>query len=166
MSRLRSSLVALALCALAACFASTGDLTTEGHGRPQLSLDFPATAAPGSTNDLVLHVTNPGPGAIDSLFVAFTNVGVPGSGLGTALVPFGRRGRSPAIAGVDPAPDGVSKDGVVYRFPALGVGDSTTITFSITVPHAAGAAASSVQVYDGSEPDRAVGMRVATTVRE
>ena len=163
---LRIAACALALVALSACYGSgSSDLSREGHGRPRLSIEFPSSTTAGATEELVVHVSNPGPGAMDSIFLAFTNVGVPGSGIGTALVPFGRRGENPAIASVSPEPDAVSDDGVVYRFPGLEVGASATITFSVVVPSTPGPAANSLQVYDGSEPDRAAGIRVGTTVR-
>jgi hypothetical protein len=148
-----------------ACFGSGTRTTETGRGLPQLTVRFPATAAPTATEDLVLSISNPGPGEMDSVFVAFTNVGAPGSGLGQELIPFASGGENPAIAGIDPRPESVSEDGVVYRFPGLAVGESTTITFSIVVPTDRGVAASSVQVYDGNEVDRAVGERVSTTVQ-
>lgn len=158
-------LATLALAAGGACFASGGDLTASGKGKPQLVVEFPATVAPASTEDLVLDVSNPGPGDMDSVLVAFTHVGVPGSGLGEALVPFASGGENPAVQSVDPEPESVSEDGVVYRFAGLAAGESTTITFSLVMPSVRGPASNSVQVYDGSEVDRAVGERVSTTVQ-
>jgi hypothetical protein len=151
--------------ALPGCFASSSRTTESGKGIPQLTVAFPSTAAPGATEDLVVTVSNPGPGEMDSVFVAFANVGAPGSGLGNELIPFASGGENPAIADIDPQPESVSQDGVVYRFPALAVGESTTITFSVIVPVTRGPAASSVQVYDGNEVDRAAGERVSITVQ-
>jgi hypothetical protein len=163
----RKLFVALAAMLLAsgACYTTNSNLSSEGHGIPQLSVDFPASVTAGSTAELTLTVSNPGPGDMDSVFVAFTAVGVPGSGIGTTIVESGRNGRNPAIAGVDPEPDDVSDDAVVYRFPGLKEGEATTIAFRLVIPHVSGPAANSVQVYDGSEPDRAIGMRVGTTVQ-
>ena len=165
MKALRLLVVSLLLCAGAACYGSGSNLSESGKGIPTLTVEFPETVTAGATEDLVLVVTNPGPGDMDSVFIAFTHVGVPGSGLGNALVPFGADGENPAIADISPEPDSVSQDGSVYRFPRLAEGDSTTITFSVIVPVVRGAAANSVQVYDGSELDRGIGKRVATTVQ-
>lgn len=161
----RVALGVVACAALAACYTTNSNLSSEGHGIPQLKVEFPQSVPAGSTEELRLTVTNPGPGDMDSVFVAFTAVGVPGSGIGTSLVETGRNGRNPAIVGVEPDADDVSDDGVVYRFPGLKVGRSTTIVFELVIPKVSGPAANSVQVYDGSEPDRAIGMRVATTVQ-
>jgi hypothetical protein len=162
---LRVVVASFLLCAGVACYGSGSNLSESGKGIPTLTVDFPETVNAGATEDLVLEVSNPGPGDMPSVFVAFTHVGVPGSGLGNALVPFGSDGENPAIADVSPEPDSVSEDGSVYRFPHLAEGDTTTITFSVIVPRIRGAAANSVQVYDGSELDRGTGKRVATTVQ-
>lgn len=157
--------LASSLCAFVSCYGpGSSNLSREGHGRPQLTIDFPSTAPAGSTQDLDLRISNPGPGAMDSVFVAFTNVGVPGTGLGNAIVPFTHGSKNPAVAGVDPKPEAISNDGVVYRFGPLEEGAGELITFSLVMPDTPGPAANSVQVYDGSEPDRAVGMRLSTTV--
>ena len=156
-------LVVLALAA-ASCYGSDSNLSESGKGKPTLTIEFPASVKPGATEDLVLEISNPGPGGIPSLFVAFANVGVPGSGLGNELVPFSTSEENPAVADVSPEPESVSQDGVVYRFGELEAGAATRITFSIVVPRVRGPAASSVQVYDGNELDRATGKRVATTV--
>jgi hypothetical protein len=162
---LRTLLLTFVLCAGAACYGADSDLTESGKGKPTLTVDFPETVSPGATEDLVVEVSNPGPGEMDSVFIAFTHVGVPGSGLGNPLIPFGTGGENPAIASISPEPDSVSEDGSVYRFPALAAGSSTTITFSVVVPRTRGPAANSVQVYDGSELERGTGKRVATTVQ-
>jgi hypothetical protein len=158
-------MASLLLCSGIACYGSGSNLTESGKGKPTLVVEFPETVSAGATEDLVLEVSNPGPGAMDSLFVAFTHVGVPGSGLGNALIPFSSGGENPAIADITPEPDSVSEDGSVYRFPRLAEGSSTRITFSVIVPRTRGPAANSVQVYDGSELERGTGKRVATTVR-
>jgi hypothetical protein len=154
------------LCALVSCYGrGSSDLSAEGHGRPRLTLQFPPEVPPGSIEELRLEVTNPGPGDMDSVFVAFTAVGVPGSGVGVPIVEPSRTSKNPVVVGIEPDADDVSDDGVVYRFPGLPAGDSTTISFELVMPESPGPASNSVQVYDGSEPDRAVGMRLATTVR-
>jgi hypothetical protein len=162
----RALLVVMLLAGLTSCYgASNSELTQEGHGRPRITLEFPGVVQAGSMQELRIEVTNPGPGDMDSVFVAFTNVGVPGSGIGVPIVSTGRNGKNPAIVSIAPDADDVSDDGVVYRFPGLRVGESSTISFTLVMPETLGPAANSVQVYDGSEPDRAVGMRLATTVR-
>ena len=139
-------------------------MTESGKGKPTLEVDFPTSVRPGEIAEMVLDVSNPGPGAMDSVFVAFTYVGVPGSGLGNPLIPFASGGENPAIAGTSPEAESVSEDGSVYRFAGLPAGSSTTITFRIVVPTTRGPAANSVQVYDGSDLERGTGKRVATTV--
>ena len=156
----------LGLSALTACYGTgNSNLTQAGNGKPQMSLEFPAEVPPGTTQDLRIEVTNPGPGAMDSVFVAFTAVGVPGSGVGVPIVSPVRGHMNPAVDGIEPDAAGISDDGVVYRFQGLAEGESTTITFFLVMPDTPGPASNSVQVYDGSEPDRAVGMRLATTVQ-
>ena len=165
-NRIVVRLATFVLCALCACYgAGNSNVTTEGHGLPQMKIEFPSEAPAGTTQDLVVEVTNPGPGAMDSVFVAFTAVGVPGSGVGLPIVSPARGSKNPAVAGIEPDAEDISDDGVVYRFPGLGVGDTTRITFFIVVPDTPGPASNSVQVYDGSEPDRAVGMQLSTTVQ-
>jgi hypothetical protein len=155
----------LLLCAGAACYRDNSNLTESGKGKPTLVVEFPATVSPGESEDLVLEISNPGPGDMESVFVAFTHVGVPGSGLGNALIPFGADGENPAIESIEPEPESVSDDGSVYAFAGLAAGSSTTITFTVVAPRARGPAANSVQVYDGSELERGTGKRVATSVQ-
>ena len=161
---LRTLAAALLLCAGVSCYGSDSNLTESGKGKPTLTVSFPDSVSPGDVEDLVLEVSNPGPGDMSSLFVAFTNVGVPGSGLGNPLIPFGSRGESPAIVDISPEPESVSDDGSVYRFPRLEEGAATRITFSVEAPETRGPAANSVQVYDGADLERGTGKRVATTV--
>jgi hypothetical protein len=156
-------LSSLLLCAGVACYGAS-NVTESGKGKPTLAVDFPANVSAGATEDLVLDISNPGPGDMDSVFVAFTYVGVQGSGLGNPLIPFGTGGENPAFASISPEPDSVSEDGSVYRFPGLAEGSSTTITFSVVVPRTRGSASNSVQVYDGSDLERGAGKAVTTTV--
>lgn len=147
-----------------ACYTSRGNLTESGKGKPTLTVTFPAKASPGAVEELVLEVSNPGPGDMDSVVVAFTQVGIPGSGVGNALIPFSTGGENPAVERIEPSPDSVYEDGSVFSFGGLAEGSTTTITFSVKVPTTRGPAANSVQVYDGSEPERGTGERVSTTV--
>ncbi|MDQ3752710.1 MAG: hypothetical protein M3333_07440 [Actinomycetota bacterium] len=151
------------------CAGSGTELSESGSGLPQVTVAFPPSAEPGSVQRAQLEVVNPGPGDIGTLIVAFTRAGDPD--LPTPIVDV-TGGRAPsAVRSVDPAPAGVSSDGVVYRFsaasaqePFLPEGESTGITFSLLVPKEPGSAANAVQVYDGSEIDRAAGVRLETDV--
>lgn len=165
MTRVRLHVACLLLCAALACYGGDSNLTESGKGKPTLTVEFPERVNAGATADLVLEISNPGPGAMDSVFVAFTHVGVPGSGLGNALIPFATGGENPAIESIDPEPQSVSEDGSVYRFSGLPAGSSTTITFAVVAPTQRGPAANSVQIYDGSELERGTGKRVSTTVQ-
>lgn len=142
------------------------DLTSEGKGKPTVTIDFPSSVEPGSTQTASLEVTNPGPGDMPSVVVAFAFVGpVATEGeLPPAIVTVGTKGENPSIKGVDPPPGGVSPDGVVYVFEGLEAGAAMRITFEIVVPEEPGSAANSVTVYDGADPSRAAGARLQTTV--
>lgn len=151
---------------LTSCFGSDPRLTDSGKGKPVVSVDFPGQVAPGSVHDAVLEVSNPGPGDMDIVAVAFALVG-PSAGqrdFPEALVGLGSDGRNRAVQDVSPQPRGVAEDGVVYTFDGLGEGESMTITFSLEAPQATGPAANSIQVYDGREIDRAAGVRLETLV--
>jgi hypothetical protein len=146
------------LLAFGACW--TGDnpnIAASGKGKPQMTLDLPKSAAPGSVQTLTVTATNPGPGRISSVFVSFSLLGAP-SGPIVPLVPIGAKGHNSAVLGVTPKPDAISSDGDIYRFGSLAVGDSMTIHFRLKMPDVAGTATNSVQVYDGTEPDRSIGM--------
>ncbi len=150
------------------CAGSGTELSESGNGLPRVAVEFPASAEAGSVQPAVFEVTNPGPGDIGTLIVAFTRAGDPD--LPTPIVDVAGGSAPGAVRSVDPDPTGVS-DGVVYRFsraspqePFLADGDSVTLTFDLVVPHRPGAAANAVQVYDGSEIDRAAGVRLETEV--
>jgi hypothetical protein len=57
-----------------------------------------------------------------------------------------------------------SEDGVLFRFPGLAEGDSTTIEMDLKIPDVTGPVANAVVAYDGNEPDRAKGVRLETQV--
>jgi len=150
------------------CAGSGAELSESGNGLPQVTVDFPASAEAGSVRPAVLEVSNPGPGDIGTLIVAFTRAGDPA--LPTPIVDVTAGNAPGAVRSVDPDPAAVS-DGVVYRFssespgePFLPDGGSVTFTFDLVVPKRLGAAANAVQVYDGSEIDRAAGVRLETEV--
>jgi hypothetical protein len=73
-------------------------------------------------------------------------------------------GESPSVVTVEPSPNGISDDAVVYTFDGIAEGEDAAYTFEVRAPDEPGVAANSVQVYDGQEVDRASGVRVETTV--
>lgn len=169
--RVPAALVALALVG-AACFGPDPNVTEQGEGRPELVVRFPDSVAASSIATARLEVSNPGPGDIPTLVVAFALVG-PGQGqteVPDPLVGFGRRGENPSIVAVEPEPASVSPDGVVFTFegaggaPVLPEGDRTTIAFRVRTPVRPGVAANSVSVYDGTDPSRVRGARLETSV--
>lgn len=161
----RSLLIAAALAfATAACFGSDANLTAKGLSRPVLDLTFPKQADPRSTQEAVLRITNPGPGDMATVLVSFSALGHPS--LPRAIVGTGSSGSNPAVVSVEPSPDAVSQDGVVYRFDGLAAGESTTVTFALRVPPHPGVAANSVIVYAGEDIARARGICLETIVGE
>lgn len=168
MNKLAVVLVVGAIVA-SSCAGSGAGLSESGSGLPQVTIEFPPSAPAGSAKPAVLEVINPGPGDIGTLIVAFTRAGDPD--LPTPIVDVTGGNAPSAVRSVSPNPAGISDDGVVYRFsrasahkPFLAEGDSAIITFDLTVPQRPGPAANAVQVYDGSEIDRAAGVRLETEV--
>lgn len=166
---MRRLLVALIAGALAAtsCYRADPDVTPQGAGLPELEIEFPANAAPGSVHPAVMMVTNPGPRPMTTLVVAFARVGPSGGGadLPAPIVDGGAQRENPAIVSVDPEPRAVSLAGVEFTFDGLAEGESTEITFELKVPVASGEAANSVTVYEGSDPRRIRGARLETIVQ-
>ncbi|MEA2509334.1 MAG: hypothetical protein QOG21_1416 [Actinomycetota bacterium] len=162
---MRCLAVMVAALLLGACSGTTGQ-TPSGLGLPQVSVEFPANSAPGSTHVARLHVTDPGPGGMSSVVVAFSRTGPsPGaSALPPPIVDVGFAQSNAAISAIHPRPVAVSSDGVVYRFGGLGVGKSTTISFTLKVPRTPGVVANAMVVYDGGHTDRARGVRLQTVV--
>jgi hypothetical protein len=148
-----------------ACGSDAG-LTEGGKGYPELSIDFPEAARASETARAVLTVSNPGPGDIDTVAVAFATI-APSPGTREFPIPIvgiGSGGENPTVLEVSPEPRAVSDDGVVYTFEGIEEGDSTSITFTLKMPVQPGIAANSVQVYDGRDIERARGIRLQTTV--
>jgi hypothetical protein len=158
--------VVLAAIFLGACFGGGTGTTASGLGLPQVGVTFPPSAAPGSRQKAVLRVTDPGPGRMSSVVVAFSRTGPsPGAtALPPPIVDVGFAESNAAITAIDPRPVAVSPDGVVYRFGPLGVGKSVAISFTLKVPKTPGVVANAVVVYDGQHPDRAHGVRLQTVV--
>jgi len=147
----------------AGCYLPDPDLTPEGKGLPVVTLgDFPATVAPGSRHSVALTIENPGPSDMESIVVAFSRLGDPA--LPEPIVDVAPRGDTGPVEAVEPEPDAVSQDGVIYRFGSLEEGDTLTIVFELSIPQIDGPAGNAVQVYDGAEPDRARGVRLETRV--
>jgi hypothetical protein len=157
----RAATALLAAMVLASCYGQDPG----GPGRPELALDFPATSPPGSTQAATLTVENPGPQPMTSIVVAFLRVGpAQGGGLPEPIVDGAAQHENPAIVDIDPEPRAVSQAAVEFTFDGLEQGESTTITFRLKVPRTLGEAANSVTVYDGSDTDRARGIRLETMV--
>lgn len=160
------------LVGLTACFGAS-NTTESGLGLPTVSVEIPSEVAPGSVHDVVLHVTNPGPGDISSLTVGFALVGpVQEDGsLATPIVGPGMDGRNPAVLSETPEATAVSENGSVFVFgpidgqPRLPEGEEIEIVLEIKMPEEEGLAANSVQVSDGNEVDRGTGVRLETTIR-
>jgi hypothetical protein len=164
-ARLLAAVAAAALALAPSCYGGSAQLSESGRGLPEVTVEFPASAAPGSTHVSFVRVTNPGPGDLSRVAVAFARVGAPAAeGLPNPIVDPGGGPDSGEVVGVAPEPSSVSDDGVVFRFGPLPEGESMTLEFRLRVPLRAGAAANSVTVYDDAEPGRAGGARLETTV--
>jgi hypothetical protein len=150
----------------AGCFGPDPNLTDSGLGRPYVSVTFPETAEPGSVHDAEVTIENPGPGDMSSVVIAFARVGPARGGepLPFPIVDPGADRANPAIVSIEPEPDGISPDAVVFRFGSLPEGEIMTITFSLRVPAEEGSAANSVTVYAGEDPSRARGDRLETQI--
>lgn len=151
---------------LAACAAGDQGLSPSGEGLPRVSITFPGVAEPGSVQEAVLNVLNPGPGDLERISVTFVRVGpsAPGEPLPQPIVDaVAGRGNS-AVVSVEPEPRSVSDDGVVYVFDGIPEGGSLRITFRLRVPVREGIAANSVTVSDATDLERAAGVRLETLV--
>ncbi len=154
---------------LTSCLGPDPNLTESGQGKPEITVEFPGRVPAGSTQQATFTVTNPGPGAINVLAIAFARLGDPK--LPQPIVDVAPRGER-AVLEIDPRPTAVSRDGVVYAFgppqgeggPVLRVGESLEITFRLSMPVTPGPAGNSVQAYDGDEVDRARGVRLETEI--
>lgn len=162
---LRGSLAAaLAFVALTACTGGPDPNVTEsGAGKPQLSAEFPEAAGPGDVVTAVLQISNPGPQDMDSIVVSFVRVGDPSL---PAPIVEPRKGRKQSgIEDIRPEPRGESPSDATYAFQGIPEGESVTIEFDLRLPEEPGTVGNSVQVYDGSEVDRAAGVRLEIDVQ-
>lgn len=155
--RVVSALAVLALVA-GACVGDS-NVTSSGKGLPDVTVEFPAQVSPGEVATATFRITNPGPGDIVGLAIAFARVGND-----TPIVDGGAKNRNPAIERIDPEPLGVDLAGVVYRFPGLEEGESTSISFDLVMPETTGPVANSVTVSAAEDQERLFGLRLETTV--
>ena len=160
---MRAGAVALAcLVLLGACSGPDPNLTDSGAGKPQITVEFPETASPGDVVTASIAVSNPGPQDMDSIVVSFVRVGDPS--LPEPIVEP-RKGRTESgIEDIRPEPRGQSPADATYAFTGVSEGDSVTLEFDLRMPDAAGTYGNSVQVYDGTEVDRAAGARLQIEV--
>jgi hypothetical protein len=162
--RAAASLATVLIATAGACYYGPDpNLTKTGKGKPTITVDFPGVSEPGSMETATFVVTNPGPGDMESVFIAFGRVGDPS--LPEPIVESGTGGQTKAVTSVSPEPVAVAPDGVRYRFGPLAEGDSMTIRFELVLPDGTGDVGNAVQVYDGAEPARAGGVRLSTTLQ-
>jgi hypothetical protein len=156
---------AVAALAAAACFGPDPNQTEEGESLPILDADFPDVAEAGSIQTLVLTVENPGPSEFSSVFVSFSRVGAAeGESLPEPIVDVVPKGEPSPVVDVRPEPVDRAQ-GIRFRFPPLGEGETMEIEFDLRIPSRAGVVANSVQVYDGAKPDRIRGVLLSTRVQ-
>jgi hypothetical protein len=160
----RSFLLALALF-IPACFGGTDpNLTEAGEGLPEVSVEFPPTVEAGTEEVATVVITNRGPGDLRVTQVSFAVLGA--SDVPDALIGFGARRKNPSIARIDPEPQSVSPDGVVYNFEGIAEGETKTIEFTLRTPARPGSYANSVTVADGTDLERSRGVPLRTRVEE
>ena len=171
---MRRILVATAAVVFAAgCFGPNPNLTESGLAKPVVTLEFPQRVDAGSTTELTVNVTNPGPGEMTSFSIAFLVVAV-GGGRGNAqslVAPAPAPERlgteqevSPSIASIEPTPVDVGESGLVFRFGPLGEEESASVGFEIVAPTEPGNYANSLQVYDSRVIDRIGAVKLETEV--
>lgn len=155
--------------AMPGCFGGSSNTTETGLGKPSVGVEIPAQVEAGSTQEFVVTIANPGPGDMDTVVVAFALVG-PVRSDGSLPTPLVSMGGESSVVSVDPEPAGISDNGTVYVFgdtrdaAVVAEGEEFQVTFTIETPDESGTAANSVQVYDGSEVERAAGARLETLV--
>ena len=140
---------------------------------PIVKTDFPPVVEAGKQAAATVTVQNPSSRPLHDMEIAFSLVGrVPdtsplpvGSSVPHPIVAAGARGATSSVLSVDPKPVAVSQDGLVYRFPTLSPGETTTIHFILRMPVENGVAANAVIVSDGTDAARAHGVTLETTVK-
>lgn len=172
---LRIVLASIALVSLAACFGPSSDLTEEGLGKPFLTVDFPAEATAGSTEELLVEIDNPGPGDMSAFTVAFANVAV--GGTADSIQPLLRLAPPPeqlgddqpissSITSIEPEPLTVGQGGLVFGFGPLPEEETASVSFEVVVPEAGGTYANSVQAYDSQILDRIDALKLQVEVTD
>ena len=163
---LRALVVAVCLMLVGGgCVGRDPNVTETGKSKPLVAIRFPAEVEAGSSQVLEIDVENPGPVDMDGIVVAFSFVGPVASGeLPLPVIPVGSGGENPAIESVEPEPQAVSQDGVVFVFDALPEGETITIAFTVKIGDARGVASNAVTVYAGDDVERASGGRLQTKV--
>lgn len=152
------AVLAVAATLSTACVADT-NVTDTRKGLPEVTVEFPEEVSAGDVTTATFRITNPGPEDIVGLAITFARVGND-----TPIVDGGAKNQNPAVEGVDPEPLGVDLAGVVYRFPGLEEGESTSISFDLRIPQTTGVVANSVTVGAAEEQERLIGIRLETTV--
>lgn len=166
--RRAGALVGVVFVIILVLFVANRDVRRDDSpGDPFITVDFPATAEAGSIQPATFTISNPGPGDMGSVVLSFARVGPSqgGSELPFPIVDPGADKINPNIADVEPAPEAISPDAVLFRFPGLAEGDEITVTFELRIPDVTGEAANSVTAYAGEDPSRAKGVRLSTQVQ-
>lgn len=172
---LRVVLASVALAALGGCFGPSSNLTDDGLGKPLVTVDFPAEATAGSTEELLVEIDNPGPGDMSSFTVAFANVAV--GGTASDVQPLLRLAPPPehlgddqsisaSITSIEPEPLTVGQGGVVFGFGPLPEEETASVSFQVVLPDEGGTYANSVQVYDSQVLDRIDALKLQVEVAD
>jgi len=151
--------IGLAVLLAGAVYIATRDVPVGSEGRPVISVEFPAASEPGSVQTATFTITNPGPGRMNSVFLSFARVGID-----PPIVEVGVQHENPNIVSIDPEPEAISLEAVVFRFAGLDEGDTMTVSFDLKIPEERGIVANSVTAYPGEDPQRAKGVRLQTEV--
>lgn len=152
----------LAAFILPACFGGSADVTDSGEGKPVVTVEFPDKVERGTRATATFSIENPGPGDMDSVLLNFARLGT--AQLPDPLLGMAVRGDDPAVISVSPEPVTVSDDGGVYQFWGLEEGESMSVEFTLRVPSEPGHYANSVIAAEGSDLERAAGVRLETEV--
>jgi hypothetical protein len=134
--------------------------------KPVPTISFPKQVVASSVHQATLEITNPGSKALETIVVAFSDLGrAPNQpGIPEPIVRPGFKGHNRGVKAVTPKPVAVSDDGLVYRFGRLDGGSQMRITFTLQVPADPGVAANAVIVSDGSDLKRSQGVPLSTQV--
>lgn len=168
MMRRAGALVGVVFVIILVLFVANRDVRRDSSpGDPIITVDFPATAEGGSTQTATFTISNPGPQDLDSIVLAFARVGPSQGGreLPFPIVDPGRDKENPNIVAIEPEPEAISPDAVLFRFGGLAEGEEMIVTFDLLIPEVTGEAANSVTAYAGEDPSRAQGVRLSTQVR-